>query len=223
MGAQDKKLANKVPTSIKRNVPKLRFLWGNTQFLIGKSSLHKMGWFKSAWTESSVDRDGNPIPWITYPAIYFINNRITKKMTVFEYGSGNSTLFWAEKGKSVTAVESDKFWQEKLQKTAPKNASIIYRELGKEYSNAIKDQKGSFDIVVVDGRLRVDCAKASVSKLSAGGVIVWDNTDRERYQQGMKELGSKGFKRIDFYGPMPIDNMISLTTIFYRKDNVLGI
>lgn len=175
-----------------------------------------MGWFKSAWKEASVDKDGQPVPWMTYPAIYVIDQRITKKMKVFEYGSGNSTLYWAKKAKSVIAVEGDQFWQEKLQKTAPKNATIIYRPLGEEYSQAIQRQEGSFDIVVVDGRLRVDCAKASVDKLSKAGVIVWDNTDRERYKPGMKYLEGKGFKRLDFYGPVPIDNLASLTSIFYK-------
>lgn len=223
MGKQDKKLANKVPVSIKRNVPKLRFFWGITQFIIGKSSLHNMGWFTSAWKEESVNKDKEPIPWITYSAIHFLDQRVTKKLNVFEYGSGNSTMWWAKKAKSVIAVEDDEFWQKKVQSRMPKNAKVIYRPLGEEYSGAVKDQKGLFDVVVVDGRLRVDCATASIEKLSKAGVIVWDNTDRERYQKGIKLLESKGFKHIDFYGPMPIDNMVSLTSVFYRDGNVLGI
>ena len=223
MGKKDNYLSAKVPNSLKRKVPKLRYFWAILQFPMHKSSLHEMGWFRSAWKESSVSKNGNPIPWITYAAIYFLENKINKGHSVYEYGSGNSTLWWAKKAKSVISVENDKFWQQKVSKTLPKNAQVIFRPLGKEYSNSISEQKNNFDIVIVDGRQRVDCALASVNKLNNKGIIVWDNSDRDRYKSGIQKIEKKGFKRIDFYGPAPIDNMAAVTSVFYREDNILNI
>jgi hypothetical protein len=55
------------------------------------------GWFRSCREQASVDANGNPIPWITYPAIEFLVKRINNQLSVFEYGCGNSTLWWASR------------------------------------------------------------------------------------------------------------------------------
>jgi SAM-dependent methyltransferase len=39
---------------------------------------------------------------------------VRKEMTIFEYGSGGSTLFWASKVKQVVSVEHDPGWFEKM-------------------------------------------------------------------------------------------------------------
>ena len=49
--------------------------------------------------KESVDKDGNPVPWYTYPALEYINNLDFKDMSVFEYGSGNGSIFWGKKSK----------------------------------------------------------------------------------------------------------------------------
>src|SRR5688572_10403591 len=50
---------------------------------------------------------GQPIPWYTYPAIEFIRQLDFSQSTVFEYGSGNSTMFWAASAARVISVEED--------------------------------------------------------------------------------------------------------------------
>src|SRR3989344_7035535 len=203
-------------TLVSLPLPKKKFIWSIIQFPLFNSALNEIGWFKSVWKEQGVDAKGNPIPWITYPTIEFLNERLDKKMKVFEYGSGNSTMWWAERVKSVISVEYDMKWYEKVKNTLPKNAELIYVPLGIEYAQAILNSKQKFDVVMVDGRMRIECAKNSVSKLSAGGVIVWDNTDRDKYKPGIMHLKKAGFKTIDFVGMVPSSNKISKTTIFYR-------
>jgi hypothetical protein len=63
---------------------------------------------------NSVDKFGNPIPWYTYPATEYLSHLDFSRLTVFEYGSGNSTLWWAKRAKSVFSVEDDKDWFEKI-------------------------------------------------------------------------------------------------------------
>jgi hypothetical protein len=194
-------------------------------FLIGKSALHEVGWFKSSKKRTSINAAGEPIPWLTYSVLYFLVPRITKSMNVFEYGSGNSTLWWAAKVKSVMACENNLGWYTHLKSLLPPNAEIVFQTLtyGGKYSKLSKLQDKKFDIVVVDGRDRVNCALNSVAALNKKGVIVWDNTDRERYQKGINRLLDLGFKKLDFFGMAPIDNANNVTSIFYKKDNCLGV
>ncbi len=37
------------------------------------------GWFQSYKNKTSVDKNGNPIPWVTYPFIDFISERLNKE------------------------------------------------------------------------------------------------------------------------------------------------
>ncbi len=96
-------------------------LGGVVQLML-KSILLEDGWFKSFNTKESIDKDGNPIPWNTYPFIKFIEPRLTKYFIVFEFGSGNSTIWYSQRVKSITAVENDPNWYEITKNRLPKNA-----------------------------------------------------------------------------------------------------
>lgn len=46
------------------------------------------GQFKTIKNWDCIDREGNPIPWYTYPAIEFLNSLDFSNKSVFEYGGG---------------------------------------------------------------------------------------------------------------------------------------
>ena len=50
------------------------------------------------------------LPWITFPAIRFLQSRLTPQAVVFEYGSGGSTIFCARRAKHVYSIEHDASW-----------------------------------------------------------------------------------------------------------------
>ena len=52
--------------------------------------------------------------WLTFGAIEFIEKIVKPNMTVFEYGSGGSTLFWSQKVEKVFSVEHNKEWYDKM-------------------------------------------------------------------------------------------------------------
>ncbi len=54
------------------------------------------------------------LPWITYDAIDFLSKICTLEMTVFEWGSGGSTLFFARHCRHVTSVEHNIEWKNLL-------------------------------------------------------------------------------------------------------------
>lgn len=64
------------------------------------------------------------IPWYTYPAIEFLENKIDKNWKIFEFGSGQSTLWWAERVTEVISLESDQNWFSYIQGNMPSNVSL---------------------------------------------------------------------------------------------------
>lgn len=50
------------------------------------------------------------IPWLTFGAIEFLEQRLRPDMRVFEYGSGDSTIFFASRVAAVFSVEHDPAW-----------------------------------------------------------------------------------------------------------------
>lgn len=193
--------------------------------LCGRASyLERSGWFKSRQRRQPVDSQGEPIPWITYPAIHFLNGRVRPEMRVFEFGSGASTLWWARRVRSVTSCEHDLAWFERTRASVPSNVQLshVARE-GQQYSREILRYERAFEIVVIDGRDRVECAKNCLGALTADGVVIWDNSDREEYQPGFDFLLQHGFRRLDFTGLGPLVAFDWCTSIFYRDQNCLGL
>lgn len=194
-------------------------------FCLRKGHLKNVGWFKSFRVGEPVDSDGNPIPWMTYSAINFIEKRINKEMTVFEYGCGNSTLWWSNRVKHVISCEHNRNWYEKMRSIIPCNVELYHIELqyGDEYSKKVSENMGRFDIIVIDGRDRVNCSKNCLLSLKRNGVIIWDNSDRESYEEGYNYLLQNGYKRLDFEGMGPVNVDSWSTSIFYKEENCLGI
>lgn len=190
-----------------------------------KGYLLEVGWFESYKRKDAFDLQGNPLPWISYPAIRFIADRVGANMVIFEYGSGISTLWWAARVREVISCEHNKLWYYKVKSKIPDNVSINHIELEYcgGYSKFISKYNNKFDIIVIDGRDRVNCAKNCVNALKSDGIILWDDADRKSYEEGYQYLGERGFKRIDFIGMSPIVVDSKCTSIFYRKDNCLGL
>ncbi len=187
--------------------------------------LKEIGWINSFKTQMPIDINSSPIPWVTYGFIDFISERLNKTMDIFEYGCGNSTLWYSQKVNTVTSVEHDKSWFEKIKNSMPNNVKINYQELiyNGDYSNFSTKLYKKFDIVIVDGRDRFNCIKNSIDSLKANGVIVLDDSERESYSDGITFLLENNFKKIDFWGISPGLFYKKNTTIFYRTDNCLGI
>lgn len=190
-----------------------------------KGYLNSIGWFTAFDKKQAVDGKGEALPWVTYSFIDFIKERINKTQNIFEYGSGSSTIFYAKKAGTVTSVEHDKGWFDMVKNTSPANAEMIFCELVKngEYSKKASLLNKKFEIIIVDGRDRVNCCKYSVDALSNNGVIVLDDSEREVYNPARIFLKEKGFKELSFSGISPGLFYEKATSVFYKADNCLGI
>ena len=211
------KLLYKVLTSPKRLHSLLSFN--------DKGYLYEIGWFNSLDSHSPVDEHNNPIPWVTYSFIDFIKDRLKKQHTVFEFGSGNSTYFYAKYAGAVVSVEHDQLWYDKLLQSKPVNSELIFCELVRDgdYCRVPLKLEEKFDIIIVDGRDRVNCCKQAVGAVSGSGVIVLDDSEREFYKEGISFLKAAGYKELSFSGISPGLFYRKSTSIFYRSNNCLDI
>lgn len=183
--------------------------------------LVETGWFESWKAKVAIDAAGHPIPWITYPCLAFLQHRVTRQMEVFEFGSGNSTLWWAARVAAVVSCEHDESWYKTMKSQVGPNVRLELRRLGEGYAAFVEQFRGRFQVIVIDGRDRVTCMKKSPVALAPDGVIILDNSERAEYRQGVEFLLAQGFRRLDFEGPGPVTTARWCTTVFYPPGNCL--
>jgi len=177
-----------------------------------KASYHLVvskGLFKSALLWSSIDNSGNPLPWFSYPAIDYLKSINLKDKNIFEYGSGNSTIFFHRKAKSIQSVEDDLLWYQKIVKKCPSVQLINDKD---KYIHAIK---GFFDIIIIDGSYRAECAREALTHLNRGGFIIADDTNI--IPKVKRVLDKTRLLPIHFMGPSPIGGLLVKVTTFYYK------
>lgn len=90
--------------------------------------LKQKGWDKTVYGNQSVDAQG-PIPWITYPALKVLDRIVLPEWRVFEYGCGNSSLWWSKRVSFVASVEDDEYWADQVKRKAPSNLQVTLRQI----------------------------------------------------------------------------------------------
>jgi predicted O-methyltransferase YrrM len=158
---------------------------------------------------------GRGLPWFSLSAIHFLDSFVSKSMNVFEYGSGGSTVYFANRAGSITSTEDNKNWlarvQTELAASGIANVALQYRPFDfhgaedfkqSEYLHFIPDR--SFDIIVIDGTeedipVRPTCFYHAESKVAPGGIIVVD--DSWRYPELRSLNHAKSFREFRSIGP----------------------
>ena len=170
-----------------------------------------------------LDKDGNPIPWYTYPAIEYLSQFDYSNKEIFEYGCGYSSMFWANRAKKVTSIEDNLKWFEKWQQEfLHEFLEIRWRDEGEIYENAIFEDNKKYDVIVVDGKRRAECAEMAVKGLADGGMIILDDSDRintsQEYVKAVDVLKKANLIQVDFYGFCPMNNYTKTTSLFLSRN-----
>ncbi len=185
--------------------------------------LETSGWLKSLTEGKVIDDNYHPLPWYSYPAIEFIEDKLKSDFRVFEYGSGQSTLWYAPRVKQVISVEHNPDYFLLLQNSLPENVTLSLIEDREKYAAEIKRYSdGYFDVIVIDGINRARCAELCYGKLTGNGLIIFDNSDREENDLALEFLQEKKFKRLDFYGLVPTQKYKICTSIFWRDEELFS-
>lgn len=178
------------------------------------------GYLRSVSSGRCVDANGAPIPWYTYPATEFLKQLDFSEKSVFEYGSGYSTLFWSSRASKVVSVEHSAEWFEIVAPKLPPNCTLVLETDPAAYIRVIERTSERYDVVVVDGlvpnRTRAQCSVMAVRHLAPGGMIVLDNSD---YLPGSTALlRMAGLIEVDMSGVGPCNEYAWTTSVFLTRD-----
>lgn len=178
----------------------------------------RYGQFQTIRKWSCLDREGAPIPWYTYPAIEYLSHIEFSSLKVLEYGSGNSTLWWAKRCAELVSIEGNSEWYEKIKDVARTSNKVTYL-LEKNEDGYIRQLSTvlAANVVVIDGYYRSQCADWLIElihdKLHNVAMLIFDNADwYPRTIKALKE--SLGWIQVDFHGFGPINDYTWTTSIF---------
>jgi hypothetical protein len=132
-------------------------------------------------------------PWMHKDSIEYIENYSNnKQITLLEFGSGNSTIYYENICNKIYSVEHNKIWYDKIKnqltKTNYKLQEINYISkppINHKFYNVDKitelfpDIIGEcIDVLIIDGIDRVNCFFGSINNVKKGGLIVLDDSNR---------------------------------------------
>jgi predicted O-methyltransferase YrrM len=168
-----------------------------------------------------------------------LERSLTPDAEAFEYGSGGSTLWLAKRVGGLTSVEHHAGWharvEEELRQAGLTNCSVeLYEPTAtgngasdgpyrspvvegnfQDYVKAISSlPDDSLDLVLVDGRCRVECVLRAMTKVKPGGMLILDDSDRKRYASAREEL--KAWPRREFWGIKPFTLEPAHTTVWTK-------
>lgn len=164
----------------------------------------------------AVDHRGAPTPWFTYPALAYLDQLDLSGFRVLEAGAGGSTFYWASRCREVVSVEHDPAWTRFAPGPTPPNCTVTIAPTDELYARAFAAAPGRFDLIVIDGRARLACARSCRGRLSPGGFIILDNA--EWYPNCAAQLRELGLIQIDFTGLGPVADFAWTTSLFISPD-----
>lgn len=158
------------------------------------------------------------LPWLPFRLIDELEDVVGPSARVFEYGGGGSTLWFLDRGAEVVTVEHHAGWADALEEQVPPERwTLLRRSDADAYADYVAAVSAypdeSFDVVLVDGRERVRCAVAAAPKVRPGGLLVLDDSDRDRYAPAGEAIT---WPREQVVGFAPAKPTLAYTTVFRR-------
>lgn len=170
----------------------------------------------SAKLHRPVDVLGAPLPWYTYPFVDYLADLDTSSWNVLEFGSGQSTLYWARRAQRVVTFENKRSWFDEFRRQSPSNVDVrLFSDLG--CLDTLPELMARPDLIVVDGWEREACTRRCVDFFGLEPLYVLDNSDWHRQIGAL--LRSKGCQEIRFKGFGPINSYAWSTSLFFTAQN----
>jgi hypothetical protein len=144
-------------------------------------------------------------------------------INVLEFGSGGSTVWFDRQDCRVIAVEHQRGWAEKVRRACSWRVYTVTHPV--PYAGLCDYfPDGMFNIVLVDGRGRVECVERSMRVVTPGGYLILDDANRYRYRHARRRLELAGWEHVVVQALGPVDSPMIVnapnhvrTTTFYQK------
>ena len=131
------------------------------------------------------------LPWLTQTANRMLDTLILPRDQGLEFGSGRSTLWFADRVRHLTSVEHNPEWYARVNawlmdksyqnvdyRLCPGKDHAMNMDDLPEYVQVVKDLPGnSLELVLIDGIFRDACALLALEKLKPGGFLIIDNAN----------------------------------------------
>jgi hypothetical protein len=140
----------------------------------------------------------DPEPWLAPGASTDIAANIDgPDLAAFEWGAGSSTLWFVSQGVRVVSYETHSGWADEVDRRARGHADVrLVDHSDPAYSTP--DLYG-FRFVLIDGRQRNACG-LHVAATFGAGVVIFDDSHRERYQPAIDALSRRSVWQRHFPG-----------------------
>jgi len=160
------------------------------------------------------------VPWAPLPLIRKLEKISQRHQRVLEIGAGMSTIWWAERGSTVHAIEGDPDWYNmlKVEIIERKLQDRVFLELrdGHDYFDLSGFRDESFSFVTVDGHAREKVIPQIPRLISYPGWVLLGDTDKaaiwkEHWGEALEALKlivkahpRAELRRYDGFGPTSI-------------------
>ena len=155
--------------------------------------------------------------------IEFVRSRDFSARDLFEFGSGNSTLFCSARCGSVRAVEDDPEWLEKVendhQSRGPSERFPATGAGSRRLCCRGWSRRCRYGVIVIDGRFFYDCVTPALVNLPTDGFIILDNAKWVPRTAALWR--DAGLRQIPVWGFCPFNGYRITTAIFFTRNTVL--
>jgi len=181
------------------------------------------------------------LPWWAPAVLPHLETILTKDMVAFEWGSGRSTQWLADRVGALYSVESQQHWYSLVEKYIEGKSNVRlffvpYKGGGtcppEEHPGRVQDSKHvaeyvevmdkvgrQFDFIVIDGlagQYRVAGLQKALKYLKPGGYLLFDNIQGQPYRRKVYEAGLYNWEYAQFWSPIGSEVGATLTAVFRK-------
>jgi predicted O-methyltransferase YrrM len=124
-----------------------------------------------------------PIPWITDGSLAVLEKFVADRgphIRAIEMGAGASTLWLAPRVGHLLSLEHHTEWHKRIvSELVSRRHTADVRRIARPYFYELEPlPDASFDLILIDGRDRVECLRRARRLLAQDGLLIIDNTER---------------------------------------------
>ena len=181
------------------------------------------------------------LPWWAPDVLPYLETILTKDMLAFEWGSGRSTQWVADRVKFLHTVESQKQWYDRVKGYLGNRNNVELHFVPfkgggpcskEEHPGRVQDPQhvaayvavmdevaGKFDFIIIDGlagQYRVEGLKKALTRLKPGGYLLFDNIQSQPYRSDVSKIGLYEWEHHRYESPKGSEVGYTVTVVFKK-------